>query len=321
MEEKKKVKIVNAITGTRFAGTLLLPLITSLLGPLGTAIYIGTLWTTDAVDGFLARKWKVSTIFGANFDAFCDKTLGVAILIYLCSFYPYMILPIISEAAIFGTNWHYGKKGADVKTSIFGKIKTGILDASTVLAILSTLPLTSSLTAIIPYLIVTTSAAQLVTFTDYVEKNKRYLKTHKPKNDVSHMGFFETIKAIIKKLGDKNLYSPAYFKEHQNEPLLDMLYNEEEPQNIEIPVIETNEEVDSEEPNGLSIQQKNELKINYNLLDSEVKGLEYELFIKKNMKYEDIVEFLNNHPYIYSINDMKTEKLSKTKDKTLNKSN
>ena len=135
------------------------------------------------------------------------------------------------------------------------------------------------------------------------------------------MGFFETIKAIIKKLGDKNLYSPAYFKEHQNEPLLDMLYNEEEPQNIEIPVIETKKEADSEEPNRLSIQQKNELKINYNLLDSEVKGLEYELFIKKNMKYEDIVEFLNNHPHIYSINDMKTEKLSKTKDKTLNKSN
>lgn len=39
--------------------------------------------TTDAFDGYLARKWKVESIFGRLMDPFCDKVLIIGAFIYL----------------------------------------------------------------------------------------------------------------------------------------------------------------------------------------------------------------------------------------------
>lgn len=315
MNENKKVKIVNAITGTRFIGTLLLPLITSLFGSLGTAIYIGTLWLTDAIDGFLARKWEVSTIFGANFDAFCDKTFGIATLTYLSGFYPYMIVPLMSELLIVGTNWYYGKKGANVKTSVIGKIKTGILDGSTVLAILSTISLTNSLATIVPFLIATTSTFQLVTLTNYVDKNRKYLKKHKTKKDLSKLTFVETIKEIIKLLKDPKLYSPAYYKEHVNEPLLDKLYINESQYNSEN---KKEDRIELENKEILTINDISELKISYDLNNKELAKIE-KYMIEHKISKEKIIEYLDL--YIATINNSyrnehKIEKFLEIQEKT-----
>jgi phosphatidylglycerophosphate synthase len=38
---------------------------------------------TDALDGYLARKWKVESIFGRIMDPFCDKVLILGAFIYL----------------------------------------------------------------------------------------------------------------------------------------------------------------------------------------------------------------------------------------------
>jgi len=294
MSEKKKVTIVNLITGSRIIGTFLLPIITSVFGSLGTAIYIASLWLTDAIDGFLAKhKWKVSTIFGANLDAFSDKLFGIGILLYLRNFYPFMIMPLISEFAIFGVNWHYGRKGSDVKSSYLGKFKTAVLDISTVLAILSTL--TNGLAFYIPIIINLVTLTQAATLVDYVNSNREYLKTHTPKNDVSNMGFFETIKKIIKKLGDKNLYSPAYFKEHKNEPLLDMLLNNEK-QESEKKLTEkedkTNNDVKENNESCLTIAEQNELKIEYDLTTKELDKIK-EYMEVHNINKDKIKEYLS----------------------------
>jgi len=291
MSEKKKVTIVNLITGSRIIGTFLLPIITSVFGSLGTAIYIASLWLTDAIDGFLAKhKWKVSTIFGANLDAFSDKLFGIGILLYLRSFYPFMIMPLISELAIFGVNWHYGRKGSDVKSSYLGKFKTGVLDISTVLAILSTI--TNGLAFYIPIIINLVTLTQAATLVNYVNSNRKYLKTHKPKNDVSHMGFFETIKTIIKKLGDKNLYSPAYYKEHKNEPLLDMLMNKEKDKKT---FCEQGEKIDMKKEQKLfDIRTRNELKLVYCLNDEEIDRIEF-FAQSNNIGSELIMNYLEKY--------------------------
>lgn len=39
--------------------------------------------TTDALDGYLARKWHVESIFGRIMDPFCDKILIIGAFIYL----------------------------------------------------------------------------------------------------------------------------------------------------------------------------------------------------------------------------------------------
>ncbi len=325
MSEKKKVLIVNLITGSRIIGTLFLPVITSLFGPLGTAIYIGSLWATDAIDGFLAKhKWKVSTIFGANLDAFSDKVLGIASLLYLRTFYPTMIIPVLLETSIFATNFAYGRKGADVKSSKIGKSKTALLGVTTALSILSTISLTNGLSLIIPSLIGIISIADAITLGDYIHKNRQYLKTHKPKNDVSNMGFFETIKTIIKKLGDKNLYSPAYFKEHKNEPLLDMLMKttEEQVEN-HITKKENESNIDTKEDNStyLTISEQNELKIKYNLSDKEIEVLNgYMKF--HNISFEKIkeqIERIITNEQNQKLNKIEELKINSEKTKTKKK--
>ncbi|MCZ6836906.1 MAG: CDP-alcohol phosphatidyltransferase family protein, partial [Planctomycetota bacterium] len=39
--------------------------------------------STDALDGYLARKWDVTTVFGRIMDPFCDKFLILGSFIYL----------------------------------------------------------------------------------------------------------------------------------------------------------------------------------------------------------------------------------------------
>ena len=309
MKEKTKVIIVNVITGSRVIGAFALPFIASFFGPLGTALYIGGLWATDALDGFLAkRKWHVSTIFGANLDAFSDKLFGIATLIYLSKFFPIVILPLVFEFAIFGVNWHYGRKGADVKSSTVGKAKTLVFDIITAFSVLTTLSLTSVFANIVPLLMSFVFGMQAYTLKDYINTHKNYLRNHKPKNDVSHLGFVETIKAIVKLLGDKKLYSPAYFKEHQNEPLLDMLLNKKEPKNDE----SEHSEKDANEKvidYCFDTKQRNELKIVYSLNESEIEKLE--TFAKlHNVATELIMSYLEKYinvvnPTSYpTVNDM-----------------
>ena len=38
---------------------------------------------TDALDGYLARKWRVESVFGRVMDPFCDKVLIIGAFIYL----------------------------------------------------------------------------------------------------------------------------------------------------------------------------------------------------------------------------------------------
>jgi CDP-diacylglycerol--glycerol-3-phosphate 3-phosphatidyltransferase len=46
---------------------------------------------TDAVDGYLARKWKVESSFGRIMDPFCDKVLVLGAFIYLSG--PRFVIP------------------------------------------------------------------------------------------------------------------------------------------------------------------------------------------------------------------------------------
>lgn len=47
--------------------------------------------TTDAVDGYLARKWNAQSVFGRIMDPFCDKVLVLGAFIYLAG--PRFVVP------------------------------------------------------------------------------------------------------------------------------------------------------------------------------------------------------------------------------------
>jgi len=56
---------------------------------------------TDALDGYLARRWKVESTFGRVMDPFCDKVLVIGAFIYLAG--PRFVDPLAVEAGSYLT--------------------------------------------------------------------------------------------------------------------------------------------------------------------------------------------------------------------------
>ena len=137
MKKTGSIIIVNAITMSRVIGTFLLPFINFKLTAEQLVAYIIILLLTDSIDGILARRLKVSTLFGALLDTLADKLLAIATLIILAKDYPIMWLPIISEVIITLINVLSGTKGATVESTMLGKVKTWVLGICTVLGFIT----------------------------------------------------------------------------------------------------------------------------------------------------------------------------------------
>lgn len=124
--------IVNSITMTRVIGTFLMPFICKSMQPAQVMIYIILLLLTDSIDGYLARKLKVSTIFGALLDALADKLLGISTLALLSRNSLIMLLPIATEIAITLINTGGATKGSSIESSNLGKLKTWVMGVAIV---------------------------------------------------------------------------------------------------------------------------------------------------------------------------------------------
>ena len=100
---------------------------------------------TDALDGYLARRWHVESTFGRIMDPFCDKVLILGAFIYLAgprfiveerivegdsvfvmatSVYPWMVVIILArELLVTGIRGLVEGEGMAFKTSWSGKAK------------------------------------------------------------------------------------------------------------------------------------------------------------------------------------------------------
>lgn len=126
--------IVNTITFTRILGTFLMPVVTKEFTVYAILIYLSLLFLTDTLDGILARKLKVSSIFGAILDATADKLFGVAYLCLIGNKYPVLFLPVIVEIIIIINNLIGAINGATLESTKLGKYKTWIFGILTILA-------------------------------------------------------------------------------------------------------------------------------------------------------------------------------------------
>ncbi len=97
---------------------------------------------TDILDGHLARKWKVESVFGRIMDPFCDKVLIIGAFIYLAGprfiipakadqfynmitgVYPWMVVVILSrELLVTGIRGELESMGINAGANIWGKLK------------------------------------------------------------------------------------------------------------------------------------------------------------------------------------------------------
>jgi len=128
-----KLLFVNFLTLIRIIGTIILIPIYNVFG--GKAVGITSLicYLTDSIDGILARRWKVSTFFGAIFDGIADKLFTIINFVILYLITPYALIPIIIEVLIVLVQLFKFNRNLNIKSNIFGKSKVWVLAISVVL--------------------------------------------------------------------------------------------------------------------------------------------------------------------------------------------
>jgi CDP-diacylglycerol--glycerol-3-phosphate 3-phosphatidyltransferase len=79
---------------------------------------------TDLFDGYLARKWEVSSQFGAKLDAVSDKIFAASLLLSLTRKIPNLLIVFLFEIIIALSNLYFYKNLKKSETLMIGKIKT-----------------------------------------------------------------------------------------------------------------------------------------------------------------------------------------------------
>lgn len=93
---------------------------------------------TDFLDGRLARKWNVTSLFGAKLDAVADKLFAIGIIGCLITKFTILWIPFILEMIIGITNLYYHFKNNKTESLMIGKIKTVFLFTTVVIGIITT---------------------------------------------------------------------------------------------------------------------------------------------------------------------------------------
>ena len=134
--------IPNALTLARIA---MIPLIAWLLIEGGgesmiAAALFAVASLSDAYDGFLARRWKVESVFGALADPFADKLLILASLGALAAVgrVPWWIFAVIAAREVWVTmlRAQARRQGVVIAAGPLGKVKMGV-QVCTLLALMA----------------------------------------------------------------------------------------------------------------------------------------------------------------------------------------
>ena len=134
---------------------------------------------SDAVDGYLARKYNLVTNFGKFMDPMADKLLCCSALVCLCAkgeVPAWIVLIIIGrEFAISGIRQIAADNGVAIAASNWGKAKT-IAQMAMIIVMLFQMSFASltlnGLAAIIMYCALSLTVISLI---DYIVKNKKVL--------------------------------------------------------------------------------------------------------------------------------------------------
>src|SRR4051794_23905478 len=140
MSSIRSARFLAASTSLRI---LLTPVIMAMLmadTPRGlTAVLFAIAAGTDWIDGYLARRWGLTTRLGSFLDTTADKLLVTGVLIALVAVErasPWIAMVIIGrELIIMGLRGLVGAEGALMQPSFLGKLKTTVQFVAIALAI------------------------------------------------------------------------------------------------------------------------------------------------------------------------------------------
>jgi len=169
--KKWKKRIPNIITTARIVMAILFIICFLNNEMLLSVILFAVASISDAIDGFLARRWNVKSKYGKYADPFADKLLvGSTLLLYSLKYNSIMFLPLAGELLISLTNTVSMIKNGKVDVNKFGKIKTITLMSTIALTLLSTLFNNKTFNKIIEIVVLLNIPLQIATFVKYFEQ-------------------------------------------------------------------------------------------------------------------------------------------------------
>lgn len=124
MKDNIKMMIPNIITLSRVV-SFVLGFILFIDGKIVTSICLYIYGSvSDALDGYLARRWNAYTKLGSYLDAICDKfyTLSIVILSVINGNYLIIVIALL-ELIIAIVNYMMAKRKLDLYTERVGKFK------------------------------------------------------------------------------------------------------------------------------------------------------------------------------------------------------
>lgn len=132
---------------------------------------------TDCFDGYIARKFKVESEFGAKLDAVSDKFFAIGLLIALSFKYNLLLINLILEVIISIINLYIHFKTNITKSLFIGKIKTWFLFLTVILGFVSYF--NEKCTIFMNIILVLTIILQLISIFFYLKSIKKVLKNGK----------------------------------------------------------------------------------------------------------------------------------------------
>lgn len=134
---------------------------------------------TDFFDGYIARKYNLITNFGKLLDPLADKILVLSSLMLLSAngeiHIVWIIIVAVREISISAIRLVCLEQGNVVAASIYGKYKTAIQMIFIVLMLFNIHTISSAAFLITYILFVVSEILVVVSFVDYIYKNKNYI--------------------------------------------------------------------------------------------------------------------------------------------------
>jgi len=173
--ERRYRQIPNILTSLRLlAPFFIIP--AAIAGNVPLAIGFGTIFgLTDLADGYIARKWKLTTELGADLDAVTDKIFTGTLLTAATINNPVLAINLTAEVIIYSgedgviLSWTQRKKGFNPSSEKIGKLKTWFLFPLAIAGVISS---TISIETLVDILVITTATLQGFTIGTYLNKYK-----------------------------------------------------------------------------------------------------------------------------------------------------
>jgi cardiolipin synthase len=172
---RRHKQIPNIITSTRIVAAPFFIIPAAIVGNVPLIIIFSIVFSlTDALDGFIARHFHLTSELGKTLDAVCDKIFAGVLLIAASIFNPLMLLNLGLEGVIAYINTKAQIDGGQPRSSLVGKAKTCVLYPLLGVSILQPY---LKMVKLYQFLLIATTCMQLLTIAGYsIKYDKKELK-------------------------------------------------------------------------------------------------------------------------------------------------